>query len=274
MDNIVNTPASGNTPQEPMGAPSEIDMVFGDVDPNEGIDGSMSSGSQGEPASEPASKDDNDEFTGLNAEEVIKKLQSTKDKYRTQLDMTSKKLEQLQPLEQFLTQIYEDEEVRRAFISELEPDLIKPKDPYSVLQEQIAKEFGADFNPDDEEAKKPFTTSWRYFRRVEELLKSANETKSVPKSLKELKEERKKQREASQQQAEQEKLKVLSTMKWQDEQYNHFASWVGKLSGTDLAKIYTYTLRKQGKAPNLVNQSGGTSYTPNAQIAELNKFFG
>lgn len=274
MDNIVDTPASGNAPQEPVSTPNEIDMVFGDVDPNEGDSGSITPGSNGEPASGATSTDEHDEYAGLSAEEIIKKLQSTKDKYRSQLDVSSKKLEQLQPLESFLTSIYEDAEVRRAFIAELEPDLVKPKDPYQALQEQLGKEFGSDFTPDDDEAKKPFSTSWKYYRRVDELLKDVNSQKSVPKSLKELKEERAKQRELAKQQADEERAKILATMKWQQNQYDSFANWVGKLSGIDLAKIYTYAMRKQGKAPNLVTQSGGTSYTPNATIAELNKFFG
>lgn len=274
MDNIVNNPTSGNAPQEPVGTPSEIDLIFGNADPNEDNGGSDSPGSIGEPASGAASTDEHDELSGLNAEEIIKKLQSTKDKYRTQLDVTSKKLEQLQPLESFLNQIYEDAEIRRAFIAELEPELIKPKDPYTALQEQLGKEFGADFTPDDDEAKKPFTPSWRYYKRVDELLKNVNEQAQMPKSLKELREERKRQKEAAQRSAEEEKLKILSTMKWQDEHYNHFTKWVGSLSGTDLAKIYTYAMRKQSKAPQLATASGGTSYTPNSIVAELNKFFG
>ena len=273
-DNIDNVPASGNGQPESMGSPSEIDKIFGNPDSNEDDSGSIIPGSDGEPASGAVSKDEHDEFTGLNADEVIKKLQSTKDKYRTQLDVTSKKLEQLQPLEQFLSSVYEDAEVRRAFIAELEPDLVKPKDPYQTLQEQLGKEFGADFAPDDDEAKKPFTASWKYYRRVDELLKDAGSKKSVPASLKELKEERRLQREASKKASEDERAKVLATMKWSDDSYNNFAGWVGKLSGVDLAKIYTYAMRKQGKVPQLANTSGGTSYTPNTNIAELNKFFG
>lgn len=274
MDNIDMSPASGEPTPAPVGTPNEIDLAFGLDEGNEGDSGSNSPGSNGEPASGAASSDEHDDFTGLDATEVIKKLQSTKDKYRTQLDMTSKKLEQLQPLESFLASIYDDAEVRRAFISELEPDLVKPQDPYSSLQEKLGKEFGADFVPDDDEAKKPFSNSWKYYRRVDELLKDVNEKKGVPKSLKELKEERLRQREVSKAAAEEEKLKVLSTMKWQQPAYDNFANWVGKLSSVDLAKIYTYAMRKSGSAPNVATQSGGTSYTPNAQAAELKKFFG
>lgn len=274
MDNIVNDPTSGSPEAGSVSAPSEIDMIFGEGDSNEGNSGSITPGSNGEPASGATSSNEHDEYAGLGPDEIIKKLQSTKDKYRSQLDVTAKKLEQLQPLESFLSSIYEDAEVRRAFIAELEPDLVKPKDPYQTLQEQLGKEFGSDFTPDDDEAKKPFTNSWKYYRRVDELLKDVNNQKSVPKSLKELKEERARQRETAKQQSEEERTKVLSTMKWQQGQYDSFANWVGKLSGIDLAKIYTYAMRKQGKAPNLATMGGGTSYTPNASVAELNKFFG
>lgn len=273
MENIVNNPTSSdNNPSAGAGTPSEIDLIFGDVDSNEGIDGSASSGS--DIASEASSSDAHDDLTGLNAEEIIKKLQSTKDKYRTQLDVASKKLEQLQPLESFLNQIYDDEEVRRAFIAELEPELIKPKDPYVALQEQLGKEFGESFTPDDDEAKRPFTESWRYYKRVDELLKSIEDRPQLPKALKEIRAERKRQKEIAAQSAAEERLKILSTMKWQDESYDHFAKWVASLSGTDLAKIYSFTLRKQGRAPQLATTVGGTSTTPNTIAAELNKFFG
>ena len=266
-NNIANLPASGDL------APNDIDNIFGVEEVNEEVDGSFAV-PDSHKTSGPPSKEQDDELTGLSHEDVIKKLQSTKDKYRTQLEIANKKVETLQPLEQFYSSLYEDAEVRRAFIAELEPDLVKPRDPYDVLKEQLDKEFGQDYIPDEEEAKKPFSTSWKYYKKMDELLTKVKENKALPKSLSELKEERKKQKELLKQQQAEEKVKLLAQMKWQDDNYNNFADWVSKLSSVDLAKIYTFAMRKQGKAPNMVAQPGGTSFTPNKFNAELNKFFG
>lgn len=266
-NNIASLPTSDNL------VPNDIDNIFGVEEGNEDNSGSFTP-PDSDNASEAPSKEQDDEFTGLSHEDVIKKLQSTKDKYRTQLEIANKKVETLQPLEQFYSSLYEDAEVRRAFIAELEPDLVKPKDPYDVLKEQLDKEFGQDYIPDEEEAKKPFSTSWKYYKKMDELLAKVKDNKTLPKSLSELKEERKKQRETLKQQQAEEKIKLLAQMKWQDDNYNNFADWVSKLSSVDLAKIYTFAMRKQGKAPNMVAQPGGTSFTPNKFNAELNKFFG
>lgn len=265
-NNIPNAPAS----TEPV--LNDIDNIFGISESNEEQGDSSPFGSPS--TSEAPSNKQDDEFTGLSHEDIIKKLQSTKDKYRTQLEIANKKVETLQPLEQFYSSLYEDAEVRRAFIAELEPDLVKPKDPYDVLKEQLDKEFGQDYIPDEEEAKKPFSTSWKYYKKMDELLTKVKENKTLPKSLSELKEDRKKQKELLKQQQADEKVKLLAQMKWQDESYNNFADWVSKLSSVDLAKIYTFAMRKQGKAPNMVAQPGGTSFTPNKFNAELKGFFG
>lgn len=270
---IMNDPTSASVDPNQLGTPSEIDAIFGFDDNNEDLHSSTPAGS-GKSASAAPSGPQDDDYSGLSHEDVIKKLQSTKDKYRTQLDVAIKKVETLQPLEQFYTSLFEDAEMRRAFIAELEPDLVKPKDPYDVLKEELDKEFGADYVPDEEEAKRPFTTSWKYYKKMDELLQKSKENKTLPKSLKELQEERRKQKELLKAQQLEDKAKLLATMKWQEEHYNNFATWVSKLSSVDLAKIYTFAMRKQGKAPNIVGQPGGTSYTPNQIDAELKKFFG
>jgi hypothetical protein len=266
-NNIADLPTSDEL------TPNDIDSIFGADEVNEEHSGSFTP-SDSDKASAAPSKEQDDEFTGLSHEDIIKKLQSTKDKYRTQLEIANKKVETLQPLEQFYSSLYEDAEVRRAFIAELEPDLVKPKDPYDVLKEQLEKEFGQDYTPDEEEAKKAFSTSWKYNRKMDDLLAKVKENNTLPKSLSELKENRKKQRELLKQQQAEEKVKLLAQMKWQDDSYNNFADWAGKLSSVDLAKIYTFAMRKQGKAPNMVAHPGGTSITPNKFNAELTKFFG
>jgi chromosome segregation ATPase len=204
-------------------------------------------------------------------------FQSKLDKTKAELDKTSQKLNDYESLSEFIGSVYEDEEVRHAFLSDLAPDLVKPKDPYQALEEQLRKEFGEDFTPDEEEAKKPLSKAWKYYKRLDDLYKYYSTKQSkLPKSLGELKAERARKKEESAKQVVQEKTKVLQTMKWGEADYGQFAQWVGKLTATDLAKIYKFARSKSPsqRVPNIATQSGGYAPAPNQIMANIDNFFG
>jgi len=252
---------------------SEIDIIFGSEDPDK--QGGGNEPTEGDPFGG-TSTETNQDYTGLSSEQLARMFQSKYDKTKADLEKTQKKLTDYESLDDFINSIYEDPEVRHAFISELEPDLVKQKDPYEALEEQLRQEFGQDFVPDDEEAKRPFSKTWRYLRRVDELEKKLTQGGvKLPSSIKELRQERERKKTEATQKALQEKSQVLQTMKWSDHDYQQFAGWVGKLSAVDLAKIYKFAnSRRPQTSPNLVNQSGGFVPSPNTIQAEMEKFFG
>lgn len=254
---------------------TEIDALFGTPASDSGSEGDDSAG--GDPFA-----GDNDgvgqpDLTGMSHEELAKMFQSKYDRAQAELNKTQPKVKRADSLESFVNDLYEKPEVRRAFLAQVEPDLVKPKDPYVVLEAQLKKEFGEEFIPDEEDAKKPFTSSWRYYKRLDDLYtKEQSQSATLPKTLEELRTERT-AKLADQQRADADmKTKVLSTMKWSDNDYKTFGDWVYKLSALDLAKIYNYAQqRRRGPAvPNLANAPGGRASTPNEIASELKKFFG
>jgi hypothetical protein len=282
--NIENQPSSvgapipggdATTPQTNVtGVSDDIDKIFG-ASANAGT-GSGDNPFGGNPSS--GAGEQQVDYTGMTHEQLARMFQSKYDKAQADLQKVQPKVQKADSLEQFYNELYENQDVRRAFIAELEPDLVQPKDPYLALQGQLKKEFGEDYVPDDEEARRPFTPSWKYYRRLSELENKVKDvSNTVPKTLKELRAEREQTlREQATKDIEM-KNDVLRTMRWSDTDYQSFAGWVSKLSAIDLAKIYNYAQSKRANiqgAPTLAALSGGTPQTPNEIEAELKKFFG
>lgn len=252
---------------DPMDA--DIDAMFGSPDGlssggarKDGTqpDGGNISGQQTTTAPDPTK--------GMTAEQLAVHFQSIADKANNKLGQIEPAYEKYKSVADFLNQVYEDPKVRRAFIAQLEPDLIKPVDPYDALQEQLKKEYGEDFVPDEDEASKPLTKSWRYLKRVDELYKDfANRRNDlVPKTLEELRAERKQAQEQVTQEFERERLDTMNELKWSKTDWDNFQAWAPKLKIKHLAKWYNHMQRSKGTAPNLVNQFGGT---PSKNIPEF-----
>lgn len=202
-----------------------------------------------------------DDTKKMTPEQLAAHFQSIADKAQNKLGQIEPAFEKYKSVADFLNQVYEDPKVRRAFIAQLEPDLIKPTDPYDALQEQLSKEFGAEFVPDEDEANKPLTKSWRYLKRVDELYRdiSSKRDELVPKTLEELRKERQAQQERAMQDFEKERLDTMNELKWSQTDWNNFQAWAPKLKIKHLAKWYDHMQRAKGKAPSLVNQFGGTA---------------
>jgi hypothetical protein len=201
-----------------------------------------------------------DPTKGMTPEQLAAHFQSIADKTVNRLSQIEPAYEKYKSVADFLNQVYEDPKVRRAFIAQLEPDLIKPIDPYDALQEQLKKEYGEEFVPDEDEASKPLTKSWRYLKRVDELYKdlSGKRNEMIPKTLEEIRNERKAAQEQAANEFERERLDTMNELKWSKTDWENFQAWAPKLKIKHLAKWYNHLQRAKGTAPNLVNQFGGT----------------
>lgn len=262
------------TQGEPQGISDDIDRIF-----TEPTSASLKSGGDVFEELTSSATEGSKSQVGMTYEQQVRMFQSKFDKAQSELQKLQPKVEKADSLEKFYNELYENPEVRRAFIAELEPDLVKPRDPYGALEEQLRKEFGEDYVPDDDESKRPFTQSWKYYRRLSELEQKVRDQSgnAVPKTLKELRAEREQTLQAQRTRDVEMKNEVLTKMKWTDRDYQSFGNWVQKLNAVDLAKIYNFVQSKRANTPAtpfLANQAGGTTQTPNEIEAELKKFFG
>jgi len=242
---------------------ADIDTLFGSDNGSPSSEGRKDGTQQGREDFMPRKQTNeptDDTTKGMTQEQLVRHYQSIADKAQGKLGQIEPAYEKYKSVADFLNQVYEDPKVRRAFISQLEPDLIKPTDPYDALQEQLSKEFGAEFVPDEDEANKPLTKSWRYLKRVDELYKDLTTQRDdlVPKTLAELRQERQQANEKAAQDFEKERVETMNEMKWSQADWQNFQSWAPKLKIKHLAKWYDHIQRAKGKAPNLVNQFGGS----------------
>jgi len=276
---IVQDPASANA--DPI--MDNIDALFGSTQPASG--GGMDT--SGTPAVDqdgrPITVDSTgrptpvNPFDGMTAEQRAAHFQSLYNKLENEHKELKPAYDKYKDVAEFVNQVYEDENVRQAFLAEIAPDLVKPTDPYDALQVQLGKEFGEDFVPDEEEATKPLTKSWRYFKRVDELYKELSEKGSagVPKTLKELRADREAAKLAANAEAEKERAQAMADMKWGQTDWNEYAQWLPKLKHKHLTKMFQNLRGRKGTAPNLINQGGGTAPVSVPEMfKDLDNFFG
>jgi len=262
---------------------NDIDAMFGNNDPGQALgDGTGDSGTpvvdgEGLPVA-PKKEDPQRAFDGMSVEERATHFQSLLNKTENELNSIKPQYEQYKDVAEFVNQVYEDPEVKAAFLADIAPDLVKPSDPYASLQEKIGQEFGDDFVPDDDEATKPLTKSWRYFKRVDELYKDLTEkgAAKAPASLKALREQRAKDVKTQSEAADKERVDIMNDMKWGSTDWQEFSNWATKVEGKHLARWYAGLQGQKGaKAPNLVNQFGGQAPVSIPEhFKELNKHFG
>lgn len=267
------------------------DEIMQDLEAMFGNDGSSAASGDGSGASGMTDPDDllgiqsnkdgkqqkpKDTFDGMTAEQRAAHFQSLYNKLENEYKQVKPEYEKYKNVADFVNQVYEDPQVKQAFLAELAPDLVQPKDPYDTLQEQLGKEFGEDFVPDEDEAQKPLSKSWRYLKRVDELYtKLAQQQPQVPKTLKQLREERENQLKQANEEAEKERMQIMNDMKWSQTDWNNFSSWATKLKGKHLARWYQGLRNRKGSAPNLVNQIGGTPAKGMPEVFQnLDNFFG
>jgi len=216
-------------------------------------------------------------FDGMNPDQRAAHFQSLYNKLENEHNQMTPEYEKYKSVADFVNQVYEDPQVKAAFIAELAPELVKPTDPYDALQVQLGKEFGADFIPEETEASIPLSKTWRYHKRVDELYKqhAENQGANVPKSLKELRLAREEELKAVDATNATERLAIMKENNWGQADWDDFSNWGGKLKTKHLSRYFEAGRKaRRGKAPNLVNQ-GGTAPTGQPKAFEnLTNFFG
>lgn len=213
-------------------------------------------------------------------EKLARLFQSRLDKAQNKLSEYTQKVEQSESLKSFFSQLYEDEDVKKAFLHELAPDLVKPINPLTYVQDKLKEEF-KDFTPVDGDEKNPATETWLYFKRAEDLLKEGQEKAktSVPKDLKSLLTERQAAKQEQALQAQQLQASLKKEFNWSNDVYDYFSQWVTKLyqEPKHLGKIFNYVMGKNSsKKPTFPNLAAvpGSSVQRNAPFADIDKFFG
>jgi hypothetical protein len=210
-----------------------------------------------------------------NPQDVIARLQSERDKALSQVKDWETQASSWKTANDFLGELESDADVRRAFMHELDPELVKPKNPYDLIKETLGEEF-KDITPNPDEANVFGSQTWMYNQRANDLLAEAKQRHAIPESLKGLRTKRKTDAAAANVAALKEKQDIMTSMGWTDDTWGGFATWMQSSKGADFAKIYSYILRKGGKQPgNLATQRGlNFNSSPGEHFTELNKFFG
>lgn len=223
-------------------------------------------------------KDFKDDKSPRDPKALLQRLQSERDSYRDRLKNYENELKEYKPIADFMASLYEDEEARAAFIGELAPDLVKPKDPLTFIQEGLKKEFGADFTPNKEEAGVIGSKTWLYNERGKDLLQAWKEKNAkTPSNLKSLAERRKKAREDALKAAEREKQEIMSKFKWDDTEWEEFSKWAPKFRGIHLADIWTRAKKAKGGKRSPLSPTGipgGKPFVPSQFKKELDEMFG
>ena len=260
---------------------SDIEVLFGKetgVDSSDGAD----TRNQRATSSQKTTFSDEDPFASnkrnmpRDPEALLRQLQSERDQARAEVQKTQAEVQKYKTYEDFLASIQEDKELRHAFIAELEPELVKPKDPLTFIQEGLKKEFPG-FTPNADETNMYGSPTWLYNERAKDLFTEWKSKATVPPTLKELKAKRTAARQAAQAAALQEKQQVVSDLKWDENTWESFVGWVGKVKTTHMAKIWD-KIQKQAMskspAPFAVGQSGGSAFSPSTYQSHLDTMFG
>lgn len=199
-------------------------------------------------------------------ERAYRAMQSEKDQVVAQLQKAKQ-------AEDFWTNFATDKEFRRSVVAEYEPELIKSPDPTSSIKENLAKEFGDDFEYklDNGSAFERMQIQNRY----QELKSELGKVHTAPKPLKELVAERKAKVEAEQKAFEQEIANVRTELGMQEHEWNGFQDWASKVNTKYLASQYLKATRGKTK-PNMpsFNSVQGTVNNQPTEIDNLSKTFG
>ena len=268
---ILGPSTSGEAPN--VNPPSLVDMIFSE----------QASGAGERPTGNDGSGSAFPESLPQDWEKLARIHQSERDKVTARLKEVEPMVTDYQELKQFFNALETDEEVRQAFIHQLAPDLVKPKDPQTFIKEKLAKEFGKDFEPNDEEAETFGSKTWLYYKRADQLVNSAFDDSKVapPKTLEKLREELKailEKQQGLQKQAKQEILQKFP--QWNEQIYNDFLTWGKNAKESDFATIYNYMILKaQHNNTNRFNApsiSGipGNPVLPNETMNRINQMFG
>jgi len=216
-------------------------------------------------------------FDGMTPDQRATHFQSLYNKLENEHNQMKPDYDKYKSVADFVNQVYEDPQVKAAFLAELAPELVKPTDPYDALQAQLGKEFGQDFIPEETEASVPLSKTWRYHKRVDELYKqhAENQNAGAPKSLKELRLSREQALKDADAVNATERQEIMKENNWGQADWDDFSQWGGKLKTKHLSRYFEAGRKaRRGKAPSLVNQGGSAPVGQPAAFENLTNFFG
>ncbi|HUV85175.1 MAG TPA: hypothetical protein VMV86_05650 [Methanosarcinales archaeon] len=279
MDNVTNIDTSNTAsilPGMETAAPAvtaeDVEAIFGTQESGEANDsaGRTSTGSN---------QTGQEDYTGKTADEIARMFQSRYDKANNMATSLQQENARLKEFESFFNTIYEDEQVKEAFLYELAPDKFKPQEPHTFVEEGLAKEFGKEFEPDPRQERTPGSKTWLYYKRADDLYKQAISSREggTAKGLKELKAEREKVRVDAQRKAFEQKQELVNKFKWDKPTTDNFLQWANSLNLVNLGSVYQFALTQKGKltrSPSLAAQSGGAPLMPNELQTHLKNMFG
>lgn len=159
--------------------------------------------------------------------------QSRYDKLYSEYLNLNKEIEKYKEKASILEEISSDQEALEAFLSEVNPNLVKRKDITELVSEKLKEEFG-DYKPSKEDIYDTDSKAWLYFKRRDEIYDTLkNSIKKPAKTIKELKEQR-------QSIIKNEIDKLRKELKYTDEEIINFQNWAKNLDLVSLAKIKDY----------------------------------
>lgn len=209
-------------------------------------------------------------------ESLLRSLQSQKDKLEHKVKLYETENKELKGAAEFINALYEDQEVREAFIAEVAPDLIQRKSPEDFVKKSLEKEFGKDFVPDPDEENVRGSKAWLYNKRADILYEDYFKQKpNTPENLKSLREKRKAEKERAKAEAIKVKTQLMGEFNWDEDSYQDFVDWANKISPKDLALIKKFVegKSKSVRTPNLAAIPGGGKVT-GGYFKVLDDFFG
>lgn len=256
---------------------ADLETLFGGRSSQDSSDGGAANKAGKSPSTQYV---DGDPFgpapTPKDPEGLLRKLQSERDKARADLEKVTGEANQYKGVAQFVNSLFDDEEARHAFIAELEPNLVKPKDALTFVKEGLKKEFGDEFTPNQDESNVFGSPTWLYNERAKDMFNEwKDKSKKLPASLKELKEKRNLVKEEQAKAALAERNSIKEMRKWDDGKFDRFANWVTSIKGIHMAAIFdTIEARRSSSVPSLTGLPGGAPMTSSKSKAAIDELFG
>jgi len=174
--------------------------------------------------------------------------------------------------EQFVNELFDDDQIADAFISERRPELFQKKDISAAIQTKMKSEFGEDFVASREEADRdPGGKHWLYFKRLDTVLNEVQGNPAKIQTVKELKAERVRLQAEQDEKSKQVFDVIKRENNWSDVQVDQFYGWAQKLTPLDLVKIYKFAINTMRITP-LSDIEGATPKMRTSRDAFLDSF--
>jgi len=271
-ESIISNIIGDETPPAKVGdnLPFDIDTLFGNS-------GDAVIDNIEKPAGGPTIPSASEQKPKMSQEEYLRELQSRVDKSTNTIKTLEERNADLTSATDFINQLYENQDVFKAFVHEIDPSLIKPPTPEDYISANLSKEFGSDFVPDQSEENIRGSRTWLYNKRADDLYAEAvTRSTKTPQSLKDMRASRLAEQDEFQRMAIKEKDDILTAFSWSQGDYDGFLQWADKVKTMDIARLYNHGKSKftRQAVPSLAGVPGGTPPSDSAYVKELNNFFG